>query len=218
MKGSKNLKHLFITTAAVSLLTTLAALAGCKHVRQTQAQGPSLEVTIHYMQAALRAHNGIKNHEQYLVQTWWSFSPERRQRILVRMTKSQKQYFSSLLGIPLDDKWSAYIKPPAKAGISEDAVAKLTADGCTLTYEARRGDITRLNLADIDTGTIKIDPEATDVSVVEFDTRDFNDSIRRGSEENTHGFFPLDDSATAQSFQKAFTHAVQLCGGHASTF
>lgn len=90
------------------------------------------------------------------------------------------------------------------------AQAKLSADGCKVTYVNQWGESTNFNLSEIDPRTIKITPGgATSVTAwVEFNKTN-----------TAHGaHLWLDSEENAQSFAKALKHAVGLCGGKSSLF
>ena len=101
--------------------------------------------------------------------------------------------------------------------------AKLTADGCKLSYELTSERTIKLDLSDVDSNTIRIE-KIGDYSWVTFRMRDYHKSFHYEDKDPSltydqdRGGFSLDSQEVATSFQKAFTRAVMLCGGKPSTF
>jgi hypothetical protein len=104
-------------------------------------------------------------------------------------------------------------------------INNLTADHCGLRYELSNFDISRYDLTDIDTNTIKIEKIGGAIWVT-FKTRNFHHSVHyehpldkdHWAYDSDSGGFSLDSEEVGASFSKALTRAVVLCGGKPSTF
>jgi hypothetical protein len=107
--------------------------------------------------------------------------------------------------------------------------SEVRANGCSLdeviTPETTRSGTTHYDLGDIDPRTIKVEPIGN-LFAVAFSTTNYHKSIRntvstQGHDYNStsdRGIFLLDTRENAESFGKALSHAVELCGGKPSTF
>lgn len=103
-------------------------------------------------------------------------------------------------------------------------INKLTANNCGLSYEVTNFEIYCFDLKDIDSTTIRVE-RIGPAEWVTFKTRYFHRSIcslnSRTNELNfasETGGFSLDGPEVANSFSRAFSRAVSLCGGKSSTF
>lgn len=113
-------------------------------------------------------------------------------------------------------------QPPLSAEVK--LITRLTQDGCRLTYELSQFDILQLDLGDIDTQTVRVEPIGNTWWAV-FKTRNFSKSVQYKHPKDLaadyaaeNGGFSLDEQQTADSFAKALTHAAEFCGGRPSTF
>jgi hypothetical protein len=102
-------------------------------------------------------------------------------------------------------------------------LSELKANGCSLDYVVTSSETVHYDLGDIDPKTIKVEPikvgPIVEVFQVTFKMTNYHQSVRYSDNSTGDmGFFRLDTQENADSFQKALSHAVDLCGGKPSTF